>query len=410
MRTIIPAIFIISIFFIGACSKHKEIKTSTVRIVFENNKSLEVNKDWGLTDPTASADYTCFAVFVDYPEEDKGNICELYNSTLIIARPDEVHGLVPIGGEIFLDVKIGFGRIFKIMGFKTTVGCHPVLEQWDAATEAGMSNPYIIGQTQIDIAPGPQTVNIAAGHTGAQKVGECYGPFFNMDELFKPINISDSYMWLDGNDNNGADDGPVGDNPGGGISTWTGKVASRNAVGASTSVVTANFGIKGSISFDGTVSYMDTGVMTTGLSAASFFVVFYPVSGTDTYLFGARNGSDMLGLKFNTGPDMLIPCIGSASGSGGLIVYGTRNVAAFRYNGSDLDFYLNGTLIETITSYAGVIPSSNNIYLGCMFAGTCDAGTFYDGQIAEFIIYERSLLDDEMDKVHGYLKQKWGTL
>jgi len=67
--------------------------------------------------------------------------------------------------------------------------------------------------------------------------------------------------------------------------------------------------------------------------------------------------------------------------------------------------YANGTAQSSSTVNAAIVQSTTGLVIGSLASG---ASRFYNGDMCEILIFNRSLSSTEMKQVHTYLGQKWG--
>ncbi len=85
-------------------------------------------------------------------------------------------------------------------------------------------------------------------------------------------------------------------------------------------------------------------------------------------------------------------------------------ILTHQYNGTHLshNLFINGTYIYLTTALwsgnnPGLLNSTNNLYLGSNYVG----GDGMDGYIAEYIIYDSYLSNDDITNVNNYLNSKY---
>jgi len=130
--------------------------------------------------PVAFADFNCFGIMVTYPDLPVENFCYDQNSAIIV-QPHDLDGLVPITGTLTMSILSGTGRIFDVIGFQSNVGCLDVFAD-DPAFDSDVSEPYMLGQTSVDVGGAVTDVNIVLNSTPAanlSKIGDCQGPLFS---------------------------------------------------------------------------------------------------------------------------------------------------------------------------------------------------------------------------------------
>ncbi len=105
-----------------------------------------------------------------------------------------------------------------------------------------------------------------------------------------------------------------------------------------------------------------------------------------------------------------------APGRSGAITYGVMqekprasetNIAVEVCDGSRADVYLNGAPSFSFT--AGKGSSSVDVLVGARRQNADNTGTFYvlKGDVAEILVYERALNDQELSRLGGYLRDKY---
>ena len=234
-----------------------------------------------------------------------------------------------------------------------------------------------------------------------------------------PIPINDLVLWLDGEDVDG-DSMPEGTSEAGlsgaEVITWTDKSGLGNHVSAVASNRRPELNVnqlngKPTLDFaDDRLLTASTGQITPNGSYTKFVVFKYDVTNTSNNLIS----SDLSGTAFwGAGSNSLSvwnvdPAFQNAPGhltAGGI---GTTNyhIGATRYDNVANDgnlsvLNLNGEEVDTDD---GQHPHD----LFGVSIGAHGNGNFLDGQIAEAIVYNRSLTDAEIDAVETYLSDKWG--
>lgn len=172
-----------SLLIMISCSKDNLPKTSRVTFTFNGvpSKSVSSNKSTSeiktLSDPTSTSEITCFGILARYPEQATLNYCNLADATVVAA--DEMAGMAPFGngGILDMEVKVGNGRVFSVVGWKTTISCFDVHQQFD---ETYMSAPFLLGQAIANVGVVPMTVpiNVSSTINPDKKFGNCYGTLF----------------------------------------------------------------------------------------------------------------------------------------------------------------------------------------------------------------------------------------
>lgn len=82
-------------------------------------------------------------------------------------------------------------------------------------------------------------------------------------------------------------------------------------------------------------------------------------------------------------------------------------VYSFRYGSSAMSLRVNGAAISGTVN--GTIPATTGAGTPTLHIGSnIGANLFYNGVVAEYIIYNRTLSDAELTRAEAYLKKKWG--
>jgi len=85
------------------------------------------------------------------------------------------------------------------------------------------------------------------------------------------------------------------------------------------------------------------------------------------------------------------------------VVADKAHIATFYYNLSERRIYANGSLITTLASTANEATKVDNT-----IGKTLDDAESMNGDIAEIIIFDRALKDEERQSIEAYLSKKWG--
>lgn len=230
---------------------------------------------------------------------------------------------------------------------------------------------------------------------------------------FVPTNIADIELWLK------ASSLATTLTNGQAVSSWPDSSnLGRNAIqGSSTAQPTFRTGVVNSqpvVRFDGTNDYLDIqGGPSLSRQNFTLFVVFKPSSGgsvqqvvvnmrdeptTGTIFFPAAWG----------GPTTQAGAVWASDNNGLLTVPYTSAVGSFVIHsavgrGSGVRVYKNGTFQDLSSHIPGAVVD-NAIRIGRSFGST---GYFLNGDVAEIIIYDRALDDEEREQVEDYLREKF---
>lgn len=146
-------------------------------VTFKTPSSKSSRDTFGLLDPTALAQYDCFAVLVEYPETPGPNGCFDSNGNLII-RPAEVLGSAP--PNTFLNGSLIAGENRKVMavGFRSNQAACPTLEGLNInSISSNLSAPFEVALEIVELNPGEgREINLFAAHDGNHRISGCDGP------------------------------------------------------------------------------------------------------------------------------------------------------------------------------------------------------------------------------------------
>jgi hypothetical protein len=82
-------------------------------------------------------------------------------------------------------------------------------------------------------------------------------------------------------------------------------------------------------------------------------------------------------------------------------------IYSFRYGSSAMSLRIGGASVAGTVN--GTIPATTGAGTPTLHIGSnIGVNSFYNGTIAEYIIYNRALSDAELRRVESYLKKKWG--
>ncbi len=364
-----------------------------------------------LADPSSIAEFNCFAVMVDYPEFDSGDVCSFEGSDEVI-DVDEIAGMVGVGQSIEMSVIAGEGRAFHLIGFKSTLPSCPSEGDDVDAVSVNLSNPFRLGMTAAEIQPGSaNTVVIRGAFDTAFKFASCSIPLFSPDERgFAPISIAGLQLWLDAGDTNTITE------TGRQVTNWSDKSGHGNdAIASGASRPTTNSGTLNGlnvIEFDGSSHAMSTTFNASGGALTVFAVA--STNEDNRVILGANDSggvnSSSMGLGIMNRPVMYTPNFAGALEGTTVVSAGPQfHVFTMTHSGgtsAGREIFLNGiseasdrtaAAVATISSYS--VGARNN-------SGV--ASNFWNGSIAEVLIYDSVLSDGDRDRVVSYLKSRWG--
>lgn len=81
-----------------------------------------------------------------------------------------------------------------------------------------------------------------------------------------------------------------------------------------------------------------------------------------------------------------------------------RSIVADRHN---LRWYLDGALVGTYPNTDHAIKDTSRLRIGCFLRRGQGPESLFEGDLAELIIYDRSLPENERKSAESYLRQKW---
>lgn len=276
---------------------------------------------------------------------------------------------------------------------------HPYKQTPPYRTQPFPLVPAIIRQTNQQLLPLPNTVN----------------RYINKN--WTPLNVANCQVWLDA-----ADQATIQYSSGSNVSSWRDKSGVGNNASTSTNYPTysqSSLNRLGTIRFNGasgTPKYLDMGPFNFGTNTRSFFLVIQNTAGatgiaTIPHIFFP--GSPFPGGSMSIAGWFAINIQGSSTQAE---FFADRNrYYLFSYTlgpptGIAADpekLYANGSLVHsgTTSPYAN---ATNGYRIGWLTNGDNTNNYYYDGNIAEFLIYNTFVTDFQRQQVEGYLAWKWG--
>lgn len=213
---------------------------------------------------------------------------------------------------------------------------------------------------------------------------------------FSPASLGNLRLWLDGADLDG--DGTIEDLSEAGltgnlIDTWVDKSGGNTATAVTTErpvFVPSTLNGNAVVRFDGSNDFFDFNAID---NIRSVFMVIKENTSSDAFLLG-YTGSNR--YDFNRGPES---------------IFSPTYTSSYILNGST---YLDGTEINPLgTDMPSTYRVISVITTGDVAANTLtndrdSAGRFWNGDMAEVILYSDPLSDADRITVEDYLKDKWG--
>ncbi len=237
--------------------------------------------------------------------------------------------------------------------------------------------------------------------------------------LFRPTNIANCSLWLDGADSSTMFQNTTGTVPvtssGSTVSLWRDKSVSANHASNTTAQPTVTFRAQNGynvVNFSGSQYLtLSTTTMPTGTTQCSFFFV-------------TRTTSSGVQVFFTYGQDP------NTGGRNPQFYYNTNVLNTDTYGASGLSDntnFLNSYVITSCTfTNSNIAWDNGSLFSGGSTALTLNTGTgwasigvgrippgnvlayYLTGQIGEIIIFNRALSTSERQTVEGYLTWKWG--
>ena len=219
-----------------------------------------------------------------------------------------------------------------------------------------------------------------------------------------PDNIGSLQLWLDANDNSTITES------GNKVSQWDDKSGNGNHALQSTGVnqptiTTDHINGKAVITFDGGLEEMD---LTSTLSLTGEFTMFFVannVEGTTTRtIFGNSGTNNKITVVESDRMFVRIINAGSSDSSQSYPSGGVTNIQTIKRDSSDkIDMAFDGAAFTRLFSDAAQAGTSAYNRVGV------DTTFNWQGDIAEILIYNRSLSPVERTLVETYLSNKWGV-
>ncbi len=302
--------------------------------------------------------------------------------------------------------------IFEMVGFNTqlTTSDRQKIEgylawKWGLTSNLPSTHPYK-NSRPLDSIPLPQSLLVPAR------------PANNIAyTLFRPTNLANCSLWLDGADVSTMFQDTAGTNPvrrtGSTVALWRDKSVSANHASNTTAQPTVTFGVRNGfnvVNFNG-AQYLtlSTTTLPTGSTQCSFFFVTRTTStGVQVFFtYGANPNNTNQNPQFYYGNSLLATDTYGASGL------------------SDNTNYLNSYVVTSCTfTTVNAAWDNGSPFSGGTTAVSLNTGTgwasigvgrvtstlqyYLTGQIGEIIVYNRALSTADRQLVEGYLAWKWG--
>lgn len=232
--------------------------------------------------------------------------------------------------------------------------------------------------------------------------------------LFDPRSIPNCRLWLDANDSS-----TITKSNGTNISSWRDKSSGGfNATNASTGPTTVTTGNRTYLSFNGSSNFLETNLTLTA-NAHTIMIVYRPTANnaSSNSLLRAQVSAGYIVFPYYTGTTLKNAYITSFDGTGvgSLDVSNStldpaasttsHNVVSISIASGSQSIYNNGELKVTTTQSISA-TTSDPFDIGAWVGSP--TSQYYTGQLAEVIIYNRTITSTERIQLEGYLAWKWG--
>ena len=139
-------------------------------------------------------------------------------------------------------------------------------------------------------------------------------------------------------------------------------------------------------------------------------IVFTCESLDDRVLLGSVDSGDGSFLGIETATDKLAggvdtDGINTILGTTTIATDGTAYIGMLKYNGTTVNLALDGD-IEYAAAQSGAVANAQGMYIGALNTNA-SAGSYWDGLIAEVIVYNTNISTTDSDKIITYLKNKY---
>jgi len=219
--------------------------------------------------------------------------------------------------------------------------------------------------------------------------------------------------WFDGADNSqfvpAVTDGSI-------FTQWTDKsnfAHNANSVGGATTRPTFRTSVlnsKSVVRFDGTDDCLSINPVAWAQSLSGMTIIavskFTSTSGTRTL---TTTDQEDMGIFIDTNYNV---SMAGASADTGTAADADFHIHTLKFDGTQADnatrlvYRIDGTA-ETLT-FTGTVGATTSASNGTIFIGCDDGAEFMNGDVAEFLMFNKALSSAEMSDVESYLTTKWG--
>lgn len=288
----LTAVFCFSVIFLSCERKMDESTKLQIQLPYTSANQMSGKAEisaqsivgggqWGVSDPTAFNDISCFAIAVEAPDLNQFRCTRSDGS--IALRPGVLVGAFRAGEKIEVDVPAGPDRRIHAIGFAaTSLSACTNFDLNDGPDKTNLSAPHLLGSIKRDLDPGNATVLIAASLSSAGKFSHCDKPNFGDEPVGGTSNLSVS----DATTTEGAtlNFDFVLDSPAGSNVVVNFNVASGTAIASGTDFLEAPGGYAVTIPLGATISTFSIGTvqdssdedsetMSVSISSAAFVTV-----------------------------------------------------------------------------------------------------------------------------------------
>lgn len=165
-------------FDLAQVAKSTKMKSSSSSKISSNKLELlnSETPNWNTSlNPTSSDQINCYAVFVGGPEASMSiNSCSDSTGVEKFRFGSSLLLVPPTAGTVSLEVPSGSGRTISLVGFRTNAGaCVTTTPNGAEPDFANISEPYILSEQTLNLAPGDQNINMIAIVDESKKIADC---------------------------------------------------------------------------------------------------------------------------------------------------------------------------------------------------------------------------------------------
>ena len=232
---------------------------------------------------------------------------------------------------------------------------------------------------------------------------------------FSPLDLS-PVLWLDASDTSTITE------VGGAVSQWDDKSGNGNDVVQATAAAQPTTGVStinglNILTFAGDYFAANLAV---DVSATTIFAVFrenVSVLGAGLVTLAPSSGNDYDSLngtavETSSSPGILTAVRNFVSPNGLSRITGTKpspfDVYVGRFSSGGLVEAFSSSVTASTTTSSGVFGSSSQVVIGARYTAGAISATRLNGDIAEILLYDSTLSNNDLNAVGSYLSNKWG--